>query len=189
MGRILALRVDSIRMPGGGVADREVVEHLPAVAVVALDDEGQVVLIHQYRHPVGDRLWELPAGLVDHDGEDPLAAAQRELVEEVGIEADEWSVLVDLAVSPGFTDEAVRVYLATGLREVERPEMGEEEADLVIRRVSLQEAVRMAFSGEIVNTSAVAGLLAAQVVDSGVGAPRVADAPWPSRSTAFGRRQ
>ncbi|WP_156754960.1 NUDIX domain-containing protein [Actinokineospora pegani] len=189
VGRILALRVDSIRMPGGDVADREVVEHLPAVAVVALDDEGQVVLIHQYRHPVGDRLWELPAGLVDHDGEDPLAAAQRELVEEVGLAAEEWSVLVDLAVSPGFTDETVRVYLATGLRQVERPDMGEEEADLVIRRVPLGEAVRMAFSGEMVNTSAVAGVLAAQVVDSGVGAVRVADAAWPSRSTAFGRRQ
>nr|WP_035286078.1 NUDIX hydrolase [Actinokineospora spheciospongiae] len=189
VGKILALRVDEVRMPGGGTARREVVEHLPAVAVVALDDDGRVVLIRQYRHPVGERLWELPAGLVDHDGEDPLAAAKRELVEEVGLEAADWSVLVDVAASPGFTDEAVRVYLATGLSEVTRVEMGEEEADIVMRRFPLAEAVRMALGGEIVNASAVAGVLAASAVDSGAAPPRLADAPWPGRSTAFGARQ
>ncbi|OLR91769.1 NUDIX domain-containing protein [Actinokineospora bangkokensis] len=188
VGRILALRVDEVRMPGGGTAKREVVEHLPAVAVVALDDDGQVVLIHQYRHPVGARLWELPAGLVDHEGEEPLAAAERELVEEVGLAAEHWSVLVDVAASPGFTDEEVRVFLATGLSEVTRQEMGEEEADLTTRRVPLPEAVRMALAGEITNAAAVAGVLAAAAVDSGVAAPRVPDAPWPGRSTAFGRR-
>ena len=172
----------------GATARREVVEHLPAVAVVALDDNGDVVLIRQYRHPVGERLWELPAGLVDHDGEDPLEAAKRELVEEVGLEATDWSVLVDLAVSPGFTDEAVRVYLATGLTEVTRVEMGEEEADIVTRRIPLQEAVRMTLGGEIVNAAAVAGVLAALAVDSGAAPPRQENADWPTRSKAFGSR-
>lgn len=189
VGRILALRVDEVRMPGGGTADREIVEHLGAVAVVAMDDDGGVVLIRQYRHPVGERLWELPAGLIDHAGEDPLPAAQRELVEEVGLTAGDWSVLVDVAVSPGFTDEAVRVYLARDLTEVPREALGEEEADIVARRVPLAEAVRMVLAGEIVNSSAVAGVLAAHVVDSGAAPPRRADAPWPGRPTAFAERE
>ncbi|GLZ42941.1 NUDIX hydrolase [Actinokineospora sp. NBRC 105648] len=189
VGRILALRLDEVRMPGGGTANREVVEHLGAVAVVALDDDGALVLIHQYRHPVGERLWELPAGLIDHAGEDPLDAARRELAEEVGLAAQDWSVLVDVAVSPGFTDEALRVYLATGLSTVERSEVGEEEADLVARRVPLAEAVRMALGGEIVNAAAVAGVLAAYAVDSGAAPARRVDAPWDGRPRAFEARR
>ncbi|PPK60909.1 NUDIX hydrolase [Actinokineospora auranticolor] len=187
VGRILALRLDEVSMPGGGTADREVVEHLGAVAVAAVDEDGSLVLIHQYRHPVGARLWELPAGLIDHADEDPLEAARRELVEEVGLAAEHWSVLVDLAVSPGFTDEAVRVYLATGLSTVERVEMGEEEADLTTSRVPLAEAVRMALAGEIVNAAAVAGVLAAAAAANATVRP--ADAPWPGRPTAFADRR
>ncbi|WP_091456313.1 NUDIX domain-containing protein [Actinokineospora iranica] len=189
VGKILALRLDEVRMPGGSTARREVVEHLGAVGIAALDDEGNVVLIRQYRHPVGQRLWELPAGLIDHAGEDPLAAAKRELAEEVGLAASDWSVLTDVAVSPGFTDEAVRVYLATGLSTVDREEMGEEEADLTARRVPLGEAVRMVLAGEIVNAAAVAGVLAAYAVDSGAAPARAEDAPWPGKPTAFSARQ
>ncbi|MGW5054694.1 NUDIX domain-containing protein [Actinokineospora sp. NPDC004072] len=185
VGRILALRVDEVRMPDGSVHSREVVEHLGAVAVAAVDDEGRVVLIHQYRHPVGRRLWELPAGLIDKAGEDPLATAKRELVEEAGVEAADWSVLVDLASSPGFTDEVLRVYLATGLTETARQHMGEEEADLEIHRVPLAEAVRMALAGEVVNSTAVAGILAAHAVVTGAAPTRPADAPWADRPTAF----
>ncbi|GAA3047021.1 NUDIX domain-containing protein [Actinokineospora globicatena] len=188
VGRILALRLDEVAMPGGTTANREVVEHLGAVAVVAVDDDGAVALIHQYRHPVGARLWELPAGLIDHADEDPLEAARRELVEEVGLAAATWSVLVDIAVSPGFTDEVVRVYLATGLSTVDRVLLGEEEADLVIARVPLPEAVRRVLAGEITNAAAVAGLLAAQAVTTGVVEARPADAPWSGRPTAFERR-
>ena len=129
------VRVDDVAMPGGGQAKREVVEHHGAVAIVALDDDDQVTLIHQYRHPLGRRIWELPAGLIDHLGEDPLESAKRELVEEVGLAAEDWSVLVDVAASPGFTDEVVRVYLATGLSTVDRELLGDEEADLVARKV------------------------------------------------------
>ncbi|GAA4437795.1 NUDIX domain-containing protein [Actinokineospora soli] len=185
VGRILALRVDEVRMPDGSVHSREVVEHLGAVAVAAVDEQGRVVLVHQYRHPLGRRLWELPAGLIDHDGEDPLGTAQRELVEEAGVEARDWSVLVEVAASPGFTDEVLRVYLATGLTETDRVHMGEEEADLEVHRVPLAEAVRMTMAGEIVNAAAVAGILAAHAALSGAAPTRPADAPWEDRPTAF----
>ena len=187
-GRILALRVDEVTMPGGGTASREVIEHLPAVSIAAIDDDDNVVLIHQYRHAVGYRIWELPAGLIDHAGEDALETAKRELVEEVGLAAEHWSVLVDAACSPGFTDEVVRVYLATGLSMVDREVLGDEEADLVIRRVPLDEAIRMTLAGEIVNAASVGGVLAAHAVRSGVAQPRPADAPWPDRPTRFANR-
>jgi 8-oxo-dGTP pyrophosphatase MutT (NUDIX family) len=178
-----------VSMPGGKTATREVVEHLGAVAVVALDDEGRVILIHQYRHPVQRRLWELPAGLLDVDGEDPRASAARELAEEVGLAAVEWSTLVDVAASPGFTDEVVRVYLARGLSPADRDDpQGDEEADIVVDRVPLDRAVAMVMSGEIINGSTAAGILAAQIVQSGAATTRPADAPWDSRPTAFAQR-
>lgn len=188
-GRILALRIDDVAMPGGGQAKREVVEHHGAVAIVALDDDDQVTLIHQYRHPLGRRIWELPAGLIDHLGEEPLSSAKRELVEEVGLAAEHWSVLVDVAASPGFTDEVVRVFLATGLSVVDRELLGDEEADLVARKVPLTEAVRMALAGEIVNGAAVGGILAAQAVRAAGVEPRPADAPWEDLPTKFPTRQ
>jgi 8-oxo-dGTP pyrophosphatase MutT (NUDIX family) len=185
-GKMIALRVDEVSMPGGRSAVREVVEHPGAVAVAAIDDERRVVMIHQYRHPVGRRLWELPAGLLDISGEDPLATAKRELGEEVGLAAGDWSVLVDVAVSPGFTDESIRVYLATGLSAVDRPgPTGDEEDDLVVRRFPLDEAVRMALAGEVVSASAVAGLLAAHAVLGGTADPRPPAAAWPDRPTAW----
>ncbi|MFL6143587.1 MAG: NUDIX domain-containing protein [Labedaea sp.] len=188
VGRILALRMDEVVMPGGDTATREVVEHPGAVAVVALDEAGEVTLIDQYRHPLGRRLWELPAGLLDHAGEDPLEAAKRELVEEVGLAAEHWSVLLDMATSPGFTDEVVRIYLATGLSEVDRELLGEEEADLRSSRFPLDDAVRLALAGEILNGQASAGLLAAHAVRAGMARPRPANQPWPSRPTRFAAR-
>ncbi|WP_370948641.1 NUDIX domain-containing protein [Amycolatopsis sp. cg5] len=188
IGRVVGMRVDEVRMPGGSTAKREVVEHLGAVAVVALDADGNVTLIHQYRHPLGHRLWELPAGLIDKLGEDPVEAAKRELVEEVGLGAEKWETLVDVAASPGFTDEVVRVYLARELSEVDRDVLGDEEADLVVHKVPLAEAVRMALSGELVNGATVSGVLAAHTVISGYGQARPADAPWEDRPTRFASR-
>ncbi|MEU4312986.1 NUDIX hydrolase [Nocardia sp. NPDC024068] len=188
-GAILALRVDRVEMPDGRVVEREVVEHHGAVAVVAVDDDGQVVLIRQYRHPLGERLLELPAGLIDIPGEDPLEAAKRELAEETGLAARDWSVLVDVALSPGFTDEALRVYLARGLTETHRPDPEHEEADLELVRMPLAEAVRAALAGDIVNATAVAGLLALGTADA-AGLPlRAADASWPGQPHALLRRQ
>ncbi|MHA6623650.1 NUDIX domain-containing protein [Pseudonocardia sp. DLS-67] len=184
----MALRADDVLMPAGGVAVREIVEHPGAVAIVALDADDRLMMIHQYRHAVERRLWELPAGLLDVRGEDPLATAQRELAEETGLAAAEWSVLVDVTPSPGFSDEAVRVYLARDLSEVGRPEQkDDEEADLATRFVSLPVAVRMVLSGTIVNATTVAGVLAAHAL-SGATAGRPADAPWPDRPTRFAAR-
>ncbi len=182
-GAILALRLDQVEMPGGRVAEREVVEHHGAVAVLALDDDGAVVLIDQYRHPVGRRLLELPAGLLDVAGEDPLEAARRELAEETGLAAREWSVLVDVVLSPGFTDEALRIYFATGLSDTDRPDPEMEEADLTVVRMPLDEAVGAALAGRIENATAVAGLLAAAGARAGGVALRAADAPWPGMPT------
>jgi 8-oxo-dGTP pyrophosphatase MutT (NUDIX family) len=187
-GKIFALRVDEVRMPGGNVAKREVVEHYGAVAVLAMNDDNEIVMVYQYRHPIGRRLWELPAGLLDLDGEAPHITAARELEEEAGLAAKQWRVLVDLDSTPGFSDESVRVYLATGLSDVGRPEAHDEEADLTLRWFPMDEAVRMIMSGEVVNTIAVAGILAVHTV-SDVTALRPVDAPWIDKPTAFAARR
>jgi ADP-ribose pyrophosphatase len=178
-GRVASVRVDQVRMPLGTVAAREVVEHDRAVAVVAVDDEDRVVLLEQYRHPFRRRLWELPAGLMDVDGEAALLTAQRELHEETGLTAASWSVLVDIASSPGFTEEAVRIFLARHLETVDRPESDDdEESDLRIVRVPLADAVAAALAGTIVNASAVAGLLAAHTALASNSPLRAADQAW-----------
>lgn len=171
-GKVVRLRVDEVAMPGGGTALREVAGHDRAVAVVAVDESEEfapaLVMVEQYRHPLGRRLWELPAGLMDLDGESALITAQRELAEETGLAATDWSVLVDVAASPGFTDEVVQIFCARGLYEIGRQgEITDEEADLRIVRVPLTVAVAGVFDGRIVNGPAVAGVLAAQVVLSG----------------------
>jgi ADP-ribose pyrophosphatase len=190
VGRVLALRLDQVVMPGGRAAAREIVEHLGAVAILPLHDDSSVAMIDQYRHAVGRRMRELPAGLLDVPGEDPVTTARRELVEEIGCIARDWSVLVDLVSSPGFSDEAVRVFLARGLTEVGRPYGGDdEEADLDVVRLPLTEAVRQVLAGEIVNAPTVAGLLAAQAVLVGTAQPRPVDASWPDRPTRFASRR
>ncbi|MET8262371.1 NUDIX domain-containing protein [Micromonospora arida] len=182
-GRIFDVVTEEVTMPGGGTGLRDLVRHVGAVAVVALDDAGQVVLIRQYRHPVGRHLWELPAGLMDVSGEELPVAALRELAEEADLTAGRVDVLVDLHSSPGFTNEIVRVFLARDLADVpadERHERHDEEADLQVVRIDLDEAVAMVLAGEITNASAVAGLLAvARARDTGFASLRRADAPLP----------
>jgi len=177
-GRVISLRRDTVSMPGGGDSVREIVTHPGAVAVVALDDQDRVVLLRQYRHPVGRHLWELPAGLRDADGEAPLRTAQRELAEEVQLAAERWSLLVSVYNSPGFSDELVEVYLAEGLSDVARPDgfvVEHEEADMTVERVPLADAVQRVFDGDIRNSSAVAGVLAAAQVRAGSPRLRPAD--------------
>ncbi|MFC5139756.1 NUDIX domain-containing protein [Actinomycetospora rhizophila] len=189
-GPIFALRRDDVRMPGGRIAGREKVEHFGAVAIAALDEDDRLVMIYQYRPALGRRIWEMPAGLLDDPSEDPVVAAQRELVEEVGIEADDWSTLVDIVGCPGFADESVRVFLARGLRSVERPEGGDdEEADLVIRRIPLDDLVTGAMSGALVNGPCVAGVFAAAAVRDGRSAARPVDAEWLDRPRQFADRR
>ncbi|GAB7143150.1 NUDIX domain-containing protein [Mycobacterium riyadhense] len=188
-GTIFALRRDVVRMPHDTTAVREVVEHFGAVAIVAMDDDGNIPMVYQYRHGFGRRLWELPAGLLDVAGEPAHLTAARELHEEAGLQATNWQVLVDLDSTPGFSDESVRVYLATGLSELPRPEAHHEEADMTLRWYPLTEAVRKALSGEIVNAVAVAGILAAHAVTVGSAQPRPVDSPWIDRPTAFAQRK
>lgn len=193
-GAIVALRVDDVVMPGGATARREVVEHFGAVAVVARDDAGRIAMVRQYRHPLGRRLLELPAGLLDDaDGataaESPLEAARRELAEEVDLAAQHWRVLVDLAASPGFTDETMRVYLAEGLSRTETASRTHEEADMTLEWVQFDDAVAQVLAGEIVNATAIAGILAAAAAADRELDLRSTSAPWPDRPTAFAARR
>ena len=151
-------------MPGGGVAARDYVRHVGSVGVAAVDERDRIVLVQQYRHPVGRRLWELPAGLVDVAGEALAAVALRELAEEADLRAGRLDVLVDLHTSPGYSDERIRIFLARELTEVpqaQRHARRDEEAELRVVRVDLADAVRMALAGELTNAAAVAGVLAA----------------------------
>lgn len=182
-GKIITVRVDDVRMTDGSVAKREIVGHPGAVVVVALDDDGKVVLVNQYRPAVRARLDELPAGLLDVEDEPPAQAAQRELLEEANLVADEWHVLLDLLSSPGMTDEAVRVYLARGLHAGPKSDFRaeNEEIDLTVAREPLSEAVRRVLAGAITNSAAVAGILAAvHGRATGWRDLRPADAPWPA---------
>jgi 8-oxo-dGTP pyrophosphatase MutT (NUDIX family) len=189
IGNIFAVRSDKVRMPGGRTATREVLEHYGAVAIVAMKDDNSIPLVYQYRHTYGRRLWELPAGLLDVAGELPHLSAARELEEEVGFRASTWQVLLDVDTAPGYSDESVRVYLATGLSEVGRPEAHDEEADMTISWYQIEDAAARVFSGEIVNSIAIAGILAAHAVTTGSADPRPLDSPWIDKPKAFAARK
>jgi 8-oxo-dGDP phosphatase len=164
-GHIVALRADQVRMPSGRIAERDVVEHPGAVAVVALDEADRVLMIRQYRHPVGALLWEIPAGLRDVPGEPVLSAAERELREEAGYRARDWRVLCDYFSSPGMTDERLRIFLARGLSQVPPAERDfvpqDEEAQLELAWVPLDQAVSGFLAGELHNGPAAVGILSA----------------------------
>jgi ADP-ribose pyrophosphatase len=182
-GSLIGVRVDDVRMADGSVVPREVVTHPGAVAIVALDDEGRIVLVNQFRPAVRAHLDELPAGLLDVHGESALSAAKRELAEEAGLVAEDWDVLLDLHSSPGISTEAIRIYLARGLSAAtDEFEPEHEELTMSVFRESLAEAVRRALSGGITNAAAVAGILAAvHGRATGWRDLRPADAHWPAR--------
>jgi ADP-ribose pyrophosphatase len=164
-GHIVTVRTDAVELPDGEVVSREVVEHPGAVAVLALDDEDRVLMIRQYRHPIGAMLWEIPAGLRDVAGETLVETARRELLEETGYRAATWHVLADFATSPGITTERLRVFLARNLAVVplsEREYVPEhEEAYLTTAWVPLADAVRGIQAGELHNGVAIVGILSA----------------------------
>ena len=181
-GRLVTVRTDKVRMPDDELAERDVVIHPGAVAVLALDDAQNVLLIRQYRHPVGRLLWEIPAGLRDVSGEPPWATARRELLEEAGYRARDWRVLADYYTSPGFSTERLRVFLARDLElvpEAERDFVPEaEEAQLLSAWLPLDEAVRKVFAGDLHNGVAALAILAAYAARSGgFDGLRPADAP------------
>lgn len=161
-GRIIRVVTDVVRMPDGGTGERDVVRHPGAVGVVAVNDDLRVLLIKQYRHPLGTAIWEVPAGIRDVDGEDPAATAARELHEETGWTAGMYRHLLTGHPTPGCSDERFEVYLARDLREAaDRPEVQHEETDLELRWLPLAEACEWVLDGRITNALCVCGVLAA----------------------------
>jgi len=181
-GPIVTVRTDQVELPDGELVSREVVEHPGAVAILALDETDRVLMIRQYRHPVGATLWEIPAGLRDVAGEPLLETARRELLEEAGYRAETWQVLADYASSPGITTERLRVFLARDLTVVpaaEREYVPEhEEAYLTAAWIPLGEAVGSILAGDLHNGVAIVGILSAYAARAdGFRALREAGAP------------
>ncbi|WP_369155291.1 NUDIX domain-containing protein [Streptomyces sp. R02] len=185
VGKKTSVRTDEVVMPGGAVVHRDYQVHPGSVAVLALDDADRAVVLRQYRHPVRQKLWEIPAGLLDVPGENPLHAARRELYEEAHVKAENWRVLADVYTTPGGCDEAVRIFLARGLSEAEgdRFAVEDEEADMELARIPVDELVRGVLGGDLHNNCLVVGVLSLVAARSGDGldALRPAEAPWPAR--------
>ncbi|TDC36538.1 NUDIX hydrolase [Actinomadura sp. KC345] len=184
-GPVFGVRSDRVEMPRGGgteVVGRDVIEHIGSVGVIAMDDDDRVLLLRQYRHPVGRLLWEAPAGLRDVDGEPLHKLAERELLEETGYRAERWDTLADVFPTPGMADERTRVFLARGVAEVPAGEIDfervHEEADMPVVWVPLEDAVRKVLAGELHNMITCVGVLAVRAARaSGFAGLRPADAP------------
>jgi ADP-ribose pyrophosphatase len=184
-GRIWDVVSDSFQLSETGDAlTRDYIDHPGAVAVLPMNDAGEILLLKQYRHPVGMDLWEIPAGLLDVEGEDFVAGAARELAEEADLAAGTWNVLADFFNSPGSSSEAIRIYLARDVSDVphhERHERTDEEAEIELHWIALDEAVAAVLEGRLHNPSAVVGILAAAAARAaGFAGLRPADAPWPA---------
>lgn len=168
-GWVLALRSEQVTRPGavGEAAFRRlVVEHPGAAVVLAIDDADRVLCIRQYRHPAQHRLIELPAGVCDHAGEDPLEVAQRELREEAAFQAERWTHLLSTFSSPGYSAERIHYYLAEGLSETDRGDfvLAHEEADLEVLWVPFSDLVDAILAGDVTDGPVVHAVLAVQVL-------------------------
>jgi ADP-ribose pyrophosphatase len=180
-GKIWDVRRDDFRYNDETIT-REYVDHTGAVGILVLDDDDRVLLIKQYRHPVRHRDWEIPAGLLDQSGEDPLEAAKRELGEEADLAAETWNVLADVFSSPGGNDEVIRIYLARGVKPTGSAFAREaEEADIELRWVPLDEAADAVLQRGLHNAPLLIALLAARAArEKGWSTLGAADEPWPS---------
>ncbi|MEZ7897233.1 MAG: NUDIX hydrolase [Flaviflexus sp.] len=182
-GNVFSFVSDDLTLEGQSTSiRREYIAHPGAVAIVPIRDTEkgpEVLMLSQYRHPVSAILWELPAGLLDKEGEDPLEAAKRELAEEAGLQADTWHVLVDIFSSPGCLSESLRIFLARDLSDSDLEyERTEEEADMTYEWLPLAEAVKLAHNGSIHNATTLNGLFSAASALNGHGELRDPGAEW-----------
>jgi ADP-ribose pyrophosphatase len=155
-GKIFDVVLEKVTLPNGAIKDREIVRHPGAAAMVPVLDDGKVVLIKQYRHAVGEFLWEIPAGTLE-PSEDAIECARRELVEETGYEASSFDKLAEILPAPGYTDEHIHIFLATGLRSVKQKL--EDDEVLQLQPVTFDTALEMITKGEIQDAKTIAGLL------------------------------
>lgn len=154
-GKILRLTVHDVELPNGRRGTREVVEHSDSVCIVPVDGEMKVVMVRQFRYPVGKTLWELPAGKQD-EGEDPLTCAVRELEEETGFRASEWEKLATFYTTPGFCTEMMTLFLARGLVEgATRPDSDE---FIRVERVPLREVAGWIRTGVVLDAKTMVGI-------------------------------
>lgn len=187
-GRVSSFVEEEIDTPSGETIARQFITHPGAVAVVAWREEtDEVAVLRQYRHPVGMELVEIPAGLLDVDGEDWLLGAQRELAEEVELAADRWDVLIDITTTPGSSEESLRIYLARDVRPAARPDgfvLEGEEAHMTWEWVPRQDLVDEILAGRCQSPSLVSGVLAFETarLSGRLEELRPADAQWPIRA-------
>lgn len=159
-GKVLALRVDEIRMPSGQIAEREVLSHFGAVGMVPLLGNGEIILVEQYRHAISDTILEIPAGKLTA-GEDPLSCARRELIEEIGMEAGKLLKLAEFYTTPGYSNEYFYLYLATDLKKVAG--IKPEEEIIGTKQIPLDEALNLVFASKIQDGKTIAGLCLAKL--------------------------
>ncbi len=160
-GRVVEITVDRVELPNGHQVDLDMVRHPGASAVVPFISETEILLVRQYRWAAGGFIYEIPAGKLDHRGEDPLACARRELLEEVGQHATDFQPLGSIVTAPGFTDEVIHLFLATGLEEG-RQNLEEDEV-LEIVRMPFDQAMDWARSGRIRDAKTLCGLFRAHL--------------------------
>lgn len=190
-GYVMNLRRDTFDY-NGEFLTREYIVHPGAVGIIALDHEGKMLLVEQYRHAQGKVMWEPPAGLLDAPDEDPLECAKRELLEETGYVASKWEVLIDFANTPGGSSEQIRLYFAQGLtlHHEGRPAAGEEEKDMPVHWVPVSEVLASIGAGLVTNAALTVGTLA---LVTALAEPEVmlrkADAPWPARQDVLGNHR
>lgn len=166
LARIRVVR-GSFAAPDGSTFERDIVRNEEVVAVVPLHDDGTVTLVRQYRGPIDDELSEIPAGLCDVEGEEPVTTAARELAEEAGLAAERLDLIASFHPSAGFSDQFVRLYLATGLTSVGQDLQGVEEEHLTMERVSLDDVPAMVAEGRLLDAKTIIGLLTARTIQSG----------------------
>ncbi|UJH70986.1 NUDIX hydrolase [Ornithinimicrobium sp. INDO-MA30-4] len=184
-GRVWDVVSERVDLGDAGEVTRDFVDHPGAVAILVLrEDRGQpeILLLQQYRHPVRANEWELPAGLLDVEGEEPVVGAARELAEEADLRAQRWDLLAEEVSSPGGVSEALRIFLARDLTDIpadERFERTDEEADLVLRWVALDDAVEAVMAGKLRNATTMIGVLsAARAMETGWQSLRDPREPW-----------